>query len=317
MSHPVSRRRGEPLPGVAERRRWLQGLIALLWLVLTPSATAEQRKDPRVPPGRDPGGVAVALLSSGIDYTVPEIANRLARDGEGEIIAWDFIDNDNRPFDATGGLTPPDRGGDATGLVAHMANTIARSGVRIVLIRVDPADPATLARGVAFVSRTPARVVAVPMWSDRIEDWELFRQAASHFQQLLFVVAAGDGARDIDREPIWPAAFKLPNVLVVTSAMRHGKEPNGIQVIGNRGVATVDAAVSVTDVQTRAGTAAASLGSRFAVAEAAGYAACLAHMDVRADGATLKQKVLASGRPADANLAVRRDLTTAVCVTRN
>jgi hypothetical protein len=270
-----------------------------------------------VPPGRDPGGVAVALLSSGIDYTVPEIANRLARDGEGEIIAWDFIDNDNRPFDVTGRQTPPNRGGNATDLVAYMANAVARSRARIVLVRADPADPATLARAVAFVARTPARVVAVPMWSDRVEDWALFRQAASHYKQLLFVVAAGDGGRDIDLEPLWPAAFKLPNVLVVTSAIPHGEEPGGIQVIGNRGVATVDAAVTVTEVQTRAGTATASLGSGFAVAEAAGYAACLAQMDVRADGATLKQKVLASGRPADASLAARHALTSAACVTRN
>jgi hypothetical protein len=281
--------------------------MAALWLVLSASPTAAQEKDPKVPPGRDPGGVAVALFTSGIDYTIPEIAGRLARDGEGEIIAWDFIDNDNRPFEVAGGQTLPNRGGDASDLVAHMANAAAHSGVRIVAVRVDPADPGTLARAVAFVARTPARVVGVPMWSDRAEDWELFRQAASHFTQLLFVVAAGDGGRDIDREPVWPAAFKLPNVLVVTSATRRSDGAGGIQVIANRGAATVDAVISISE-RPRSG---------YAVAEAAWYAACLAQWDARAAGAALKQKVLASGRPADASMSTRHDLTGAVCATGN
>jgi hypothetical protein len=289
--------------------------MAALWLALSASPTAAQEKDPKVPPGRDPGGVAVALLTSGIDYTIPEIAGRLARDGEGEIIAWDFIDNDNRPFDVAGGQKPPNRGGDASDLVAHMANAAGNSAVRIVSARVDPADSGTLARAIAFVARTPARVVGVPMWSDRAEDWELFRQAASYFSQLLFVVAAGDGGRDIDREPVWPAAFKLSNVLVVTSATRNGG--GGVQVIANRGAATVDAAVHVRDGRTRTGALVESPGSGYAVAEAAWYAACLARLYARAAGAALKQKVLASGRPADASMSTRHDLTGAVCATGN
>ena len=50
---------------------------------------------PRVPPGVDPGGVAVAIIGSGINYTRSrDRGKRLARDGEGEIIGWDFVDND-------------------------------------------------------------------------------------------------------------------------------------------------------------------------------------------------------------------------------
>ncbi len=40
----------------------------------------------------------MVLLTRGLDYTRPEIAKLLARDGEGELIGWDFVDNDNRPF---------------------------------------------------------------------------------------------------------------------------------------------------------------------------------------------------------------------------
>jgi hypothetical protein len=316
-AQPGSSQIGRPFSTRVGTGSRVQSLAGLACFLLTALAAAAQGMDPRVPPGRDPGGVAVALLSSGIDYTLPEIASRLARDGEGEIIAWDFIDNDNRPFDAGGGQTPPNRGGDAADLVAQMTTAATHSRVRLIPVRVDPADAGALGRAVAFVARTPARVVAVPMWSDRAEDWELFRRAASHFTRLLFVVAAGDGGRDVDREPVWPAAFKLPNVLVVTSATRHAGGVGGVQLSANQGAATVDAAVSLRESRSRTGELGARRGSGYAVATAAWHAACLARADSRANGATLKQMVLASGRPADSQLALaaRHDLTEAVCAT--
>ena len=39
-------------------------------------AALAQEKKPPLQPGRDPGGVAIALVTTGIDYTVPEVAQR-------------------------------------------------------------------------------------------------------------------------------------------------------------------------------------------------------------------------------------------------
>jgi hypothetical protein len=55
----------------------------LLAAILLISPVEAQEKKPPLPPGRDPGGQAVALISTGIDYTRLDIAARLARDGEG------------------------------------------------------------------------------------------------------------------------------------------------------------------------------------------------------------------------------------------
>ena len=176
------------------------------------NVTLAQEKKPAVPPGRDPGGVAIALLSTGIDYTIPEVVQRLARDGEGELIGWDLVDKDRKPFDKSKGGTRPEWGGDGTALV----RSILTPGKRVIPVRIDPADPVSLARAVAFVAQTPARIVVVPMWGPDKTVWEPFRQAATHFTDLLFIVAAGDDGRDIDEEPVWPAAFGLPNVLVVS-----------------------------------------------------------------------------------------------------
>jgi hypothetical protein len=79
----------------------------------------------------------------------------------------------------------------------------------------------------------------------------------------------------------------------------------------------VDAAVLVRSSRTHTGALVESPGSRYAVAEAARFAACLAQLDARAAGTALKQKVLASGRPAAASMSTMHDLTGAVCATGN
>jgi hypothetical protein len=226
---------------------------------------ASQETKPPVPSGRDPGGVAVALLSTGIDYTRPEIANRLARDGEGELIGWDLIDNDRRPFP---------RDGDATEIAVALLT--AGYGTRLVPVRVNPADPVSLARAVAFVSQTPARVAAVPLWSASRDNWEPFRQAASHFQRILFVLAAGDGGKDIDRERVFPALLDLPNALVVTAA---DAATLAVQPDANWGGTSVDAVVPAANSALATGVAAAAVVS-------------MLDQDTSASGAEIKRKIL-------------------------
>lgn len=176
-------------------------------LCLTIATAAAQDARPKVPPGRDPGGVAIALFSTGIDYTLPAIAARLARDGEGEIIAWDFESNDARPFDRSKGSSPAAWGGDATAIATAI---LQEPAARLIAVRLLPEHPTTLARAIVFLSQTPARVAVIPMASSRKQDWEPFAQAAAHFQDMLFIVATGEAT-----EPSYPAALHLANVLAV------------------------------------------------------------------------------------------------------
>jgi hypothetical protein len=170
-------------------------------------AALAQEKKPLLPPGRDPGGVAIALISTGIDYTVPEVAQRLARDGEGELIGWDLQDQDRKPFDRSKGSTRREWGGDGT-LIASLLS--GARGVRLVPVRVDPADPSSFARAIVFVAQTPARVAVLPMWGTTRQDWEPLRQASIRFKDALVIVTAGKGA-----EAVYPAALGLDNVLAV------------------------------------------------------------------------------------------------------
>jgi hypothetical protein len=176
--------------------------LAFLLLVLAAPAWAQ---DPRLPAGKDPGGTAVVLMTRGLDYTRPEIAKLLARDGEGELIGWDFVDNDNRPF-VKGENTMAD--------IALAQAVGAAGGVRIVPVRIDPGDSVTLARAVVYAARTPARVVIVPFSSGDKDHWETFAASVRHLPNLMVVIPATDAQ---GTSQTFPAALGLPNAVVVAN----------------------------------------------------------------------------------------------------
>lgn len=210
----------------------------------------------------------MAIVSTGVNYTLPEVAARLARDGEGEMIGWDFTDGDNRPFDASRGTTPAPHGGDGTALASLLLAEPAR--VSLVAVRVDPADAASLARALVFVAQTPARVVLMAVSSVRLEDWVPFRQALERFRQLLVVVPAGGERAGELASPVFPAALGLKNVLVVPG----GAEEPGAAAAGFNGTAVALPA---------------------SVAEAVRVAAAAAQMAARVpglDGAGLRRAIL-------------------------
>ena len=76
-------------------------LVCIALVAVLGSANAQPKK-PKLPPGLDPGGPAIVLLTTGIDYTKPAVASRLARDGEGDLIGLDTIDGGNLPYAANG-----------------------------------------------------------------------------------------------------------------------------------------------------------------------------------------------------------------------
>lgn len=150
---------------------------AAYYLALASVASA-QTGDPKPPPGLDPGGPAVALISEGIDYTVPQIAARLARDGEGEPIAMDLIDGDVTPY-----ADPAASGG--TAMAVALLN--AHPGIRLIAVRASPADPSSLINAMLFVSRTPARVAAIELSGMTPEATQLLKLSAEKASGTSFV----------------------------------------------------------------------------------------------------------------------------------
>lgn len=166
--------------------------------------------DPKVPPAVESGDrVPVAILTVGFDYTRLEIAARLARDGEGEITAWDVVGEDRFPFD---------RDGDTALMLALAEQLPANAPVSLLAVKVDVTDPVSLAKGLAFVARTPARTVMVPMWSDNRAAWDVFAQAAAHFSHLRLIVRACPDLAAERGAAVYPRDLKLAERAPVVAA---------------------------------------------------------------------------------------------------
>jgi hypothetical protein len=134
------------------------GAVAAVLLWGSIALAAEPAKKPPVPPGVDPGGVLIALIGEGIDYTMPAIAARLARDGEGELIGWDFADNDRRPYQRT----VLHNGKPIPGVTTGVAQAILdeASAARIAAFRLK--DPYAIdRRAIAIALAANARIVVL------------------------------------------------------------------------------------------------------------------------------------------------------------
>lgn len=184
-----------------------------------PAFAQSTRRKPKVPPGRDPGGVAVAVLADAVDYTDPGIAGRLARDGEGEIIAWDLTDADRRPY----GPTDP-----------RLSRLLALGGpARIIVCRIEAGDPYRVAKFAAFAVQTPARIVVLWDAAPARADWPTLLDGTRRFTDRIFVVPVSE-----DRLPASQRGLMLAppgqsetvtddavNALAVTAAAVWASEP--------------------------------------------------------------------------------------------
>ena len=262
---------------------------------LAPTGATEPINPP-VPAGRDPGGVTVALFDSGLNYTLPPFAERLARDPAGRPLGYDFWDLDARPFDNHPLASPflPRRHGTAVAsvLLAEAPET------RLLPYRYPRPDMARMADMVAAAGAAGAVIVAMPMGSNRETDWQAFARAARAHPEMLFIVSAGNNGRDIDRRPVYPAVLDLENLLVVSSADGDGRPAPG----SNWGPVAVDLLVPAEGLTVIAFSGAPSRGSgsSFAVTRLAALAARLLARRPAWRAAQLKQAILDLAVPAPA-----------------
>lgn len=260
-----------------------------------PVATGHEPLNPPVPPGADPGGVAIAAIDTGVVYTLPRFASRLARDGDGAILGHDFHDDDHRPFDFDPSRSPifPIRHGTA------VASILLREApdARLIPLRYPAGAPQRFAAMVEHVAGTPARIVSMALGGAKRSEWEPFAEAAGRHPEILFVVSAGNDGRDIDAAPLYPAAFALDNMIVVTSTDAFGR----LAPESNWGARTVDIAVpgERIDVIDHRGARGKASGTSYAVPRVAALAARLMARHPDWDATRLKAEILALAAPLD------------------
>lgn len=263
--------------------------------------TSTEPLNPPVPEGTDPGGVLVAHVDSGVNYTLPEVAHRLARDADGGVIGHDYWDGDARPFDVDSSRSPffPLHHGTAT------ASVLLREapGARLAPYRYPRPDMARMATLIAAAAEAGAEIVNLAMGSNDREEWQAFAEAAQDHPEMLFVVSAGNDGRDIDATPVYPAALALGNLLVVTSSDPFGRLAEG----SNWGADSVDLMVPAEriDVVDHRGAAGKASGSSFAVPRIAALAARLKASHPDWNAARLKQEIVGRARPVEGTARVR------------
>lgn len=260
---------------------------------LSPSGAGELLDAP-VPAAPDPGGVAVAQVDSGVNYLLPGIASRLARDPDGAALGYDWWDMDPRPFDQNPSRSAffPQRHGTRTASLLLEEAPFAR----LIPYRYPRADMSRMASVVEAAAKAGARLMLLSMGSNDRAEWDAYARAVRQHPEMLFIVSAGNDGRDLDRDPVYPAALRLANQLTVTSSENDGPLARG----SNWGRDSVDLLIPaervlVTDFDGRRIFAS---GASYAVARVGALAACLlaAHPQWRAK--ELREAILAQARPA-------------------
>jgi hypothetical protein len=160
--------------------------------------------------------IRVGMVDSGVNYQLAQINTRLARNKGGNLIGYDFWDMDDLPYDA--------HPIQSEFFVQHHGTRTASlllleaPGIELVAYRYPRPDMSRMKSLIEHASQHQATILGMPLGSDDAQDWLAFESAARAHPQMLFIVSAGNNGRDIDDQPVYPAALELDNMLVVTSA---------------------------------------------------------------------------------------------------
>lgn len=174
--------------------------------------------NPPVPAAVDPGGIRVALIDSGVNYLLPEVAHALARDSQGRMLGYDFREMDDRPFDVDplkrGPFVPLRHGTSvASVLLAHGEGQIS-----LIPYSFPGSDPRRFRLLVEDLRKKQVRIVNMSIGSSDPRGerhWREIGQVMASAPEILFVLAAGNEGRNLDPAAQVPAMFGLENVLVV------------------------------------------------------------------------------------------------------
>lgn len=214
----------------------------------------------KTPQGR---GIVVAITDTGIDYTHQDLVRNLwtnnreitgdhiDNDGNGfvdDLVGWDFVSNDNKPYDLSMSLIDilltqgnPGHGTHVAGVAAgSLMNGLGSAGVAprasLMTLRfineMGQGDSAGAIKAIDYAVANGADIISASWGSEGEEEGDqALREAIQRAGNsgVLFVAAAGNGRLDLqtmtgkgydndkDAKPVYPASYPYDNIVAVAA----------------------------------------------------------------------------------------------------
>ncbi|MFL2802122.1 MAG: S8 family serine peptidase [Paracoccaceae bacterium] len=216
-----------------------------------------------------PLGVKIALIDTGINYTLPEITNKISRISPTEINGYDFVENDNLPYDidfVRSPFFPRYHGTSVASVIIKEAPDAS-----IVPYKFSRKNYCSFGEIIKKLRETTIKIALLAMGSKNKKDWQCFFKEAKKSKDILFIVTAGNNNLNIDNDKIYPASFDLENMIVVSSSTLFGDLAKG----SNFGIKSVDFLVNGEQLEVidHRGVRSLTSGSSYAAPRVAAMAA--------------------------------------------
>ncbi|MCA1830036.1 MAG: S8 family serine peptidase, partial [Actinobacteria bacterium] len=189
--------------------------------------------------------VVVAIVDTGVAYDHPDLAAHLwtnpsphaSPPQQNDLHGWDFVDNDNTPYDENGHGTHVAGIIGARGNDAYGTTGVARS-VTIMPVRALDANgsgfTSDIANAFGYAADHGAKVVNASLGGP--DNDTMLEDAITSAPNTLFVLAAGNDHNNNDTTPTYPCNVPSGNVLCVAATDQN----DGLASFSNYGRTAVD-----------------------------------------------------------------------------
>ena len=172
--------------------------------------------NPPLPEAKPFIGTKVAIVDTGVNYTLKFINSNLSRENSKILSGYDFEDDDLLPFDidiSRSLFFPFHHGTAVTSIILREAPLS-----EIVAYRFPRSDMCKFKLLINHIANNKIKIVNLSMGSKHEKDWVCFKNAAYQHKNILFFVSAGNDGINIDEKGVYPASFDLENIIVITSS---------------------------------------------------------------------------------------------------
>lgn len=181
----------------------------------------------------------VAVIDTGVDYRHEDLADQILKNSRGELVGWNFIENNNDPMDV---VSKQPRGNPGHG--THCAGIIAASkdnnkgvsgiapNVKLMPLRfIGPdgsGDLMNSIKAIDYAIQNGAQVISAS-WGAAVQRSVVkpLLEAIDRAGQkgVIFVAAAANDGKSNDTREVYPANAGLPNVISVAASDKTDAKP--------------------------------------------------------------------------------------------